>query len=205
MISVDEMRKIERDAIAKGISALQLMENAGANAARIVNEICSLKGKNVVVFCGTGNNGGDGFCFARHASIYGAKVTVFIVKKASEIKTEEARANYNVLKNYGFEIYEEKLPREIVKSADIIIDALLGIGIRGEVREPYLSAIETINNSKALKISLDCPSGLDADTGKILGAAVKPDLTITFHDIKRGLFKKFCGEIRVASLGIPSK
>ena len=87
--------------------------------------------------------------------------------------------------------------------ADILVDAILGTGIKGEVREEYVKAIKLFNSMPGLKVSLDCPSGIDADTGKSLGAAVKPDITITFHDRKRGLSKSNCGQIVVAGIGIP--
>lgn len=203
MISVKEMYAIDMEAQEKGISIIQLMENAGSNSARILNEVFPLRNKKVLVFCGTGNNGGDGACFARHASTYGAEVSVFLVKNISEIKGKESKRNYEILRSYGFKIYEEEIPKDLIDKADVIVDALLGIGLKGKVKEPYKSAIERINKSQAFKVSIDCPSGLDADTGEILGAAVRPDLTITLHDRKKGLSEKTCGQIRIASLGIP--
>lgn len=202
MIFTNEMRQLEKDAQKKCITTLQLMENAGANCARILEEEVSLKNKTVIVFCGAGNNGGDGFCFARHASIFGAKVSVFLVKKSSEIRTDEARRNFEIITNYGFEIFEEHLSEEVFQKADIIVDALLGTGAKGAPKEPYASAIEKINSSKAFKMSIDVPSGVDADTGECHGLVVKPDITICLHDIKTGLNEKSCGKIRVVSIGI---
>ncbi len=196
------MRQLEKEAQDTGITTLQLMENAGANCAKILDEEVSLKGKKILVFCGTGNNGGDGFCFARHAHIFGAKVSVFIMKKSSEIKTDEARRNFEIITNYGFEIFEETISEGIFQKADIIVDALLGTGVKGAPKEPYKSAIEKINVSGAFKASIDVPSGIDADTGERLGVAVKPDITVCLHDVKSGLNEKSCGKIRVASIGI---
>ncbi len=202
MISTNEMRQIEKEAEEKGITTLQLMENAGANCAKILDEEISLKGKKILVFCGTGNNGGDGFCFARHAAILGAKVSVFLVKKSSEIRTDEARRNFEIITNYGFEIFEENIPEHIFQKADIIVDALLGTGAKGAPKEPYKSAIEKINSSDAFTMSIDVPSGVDADTGECPGITVKPNITICLHDIKTGLNEKSCGRMRIAPLGL---
>ncbi|MCK5474791.1 MAG: NAD(P)H-hydrate epimerase [Candidatus Aenigmarchaeota archaeon] len=203
MISVNDARDIEKSAQEKGITTLQLMENAGANTAKIINDKIPLKDKNLIVFCGTGNNGGDGFVFARHAKILGAKVSVFLAKKSSEIRTVDAKINFKILKNYQFDIYEKELPEEQLKKADIIVDALLGFGIKGKVTEPYATTIQKINNSKSFTISVDIPSGIDADTGEVLGISVKPNMTITLHDMKKGMKKENSEEIRVVDIGIP--
>ncbi|MCK4555457.1 MAG: NAD(P)H-hydrate epimerase [Candidatus Aenigmarchaeota archaeon] len=202
MISVAKMQALEKEAGEKGITTLQLMENAGANCAKILDEENPLKNKNIIVFCGTGNNGGDGFCFARHAKSLGAEVSVFLVKKSSEIRTDDAKRNFKIIKNYGLEIFEEKIPEHIFQKADIIVDALLGTGAKGAPKEPYKSAIDKINSSDAFTMSIDVPSGVDADTGERLGVAVKPNLTICLHDIKTGLKEDVCGKMRIAPLGL---
>jgi NAD(P)H-hydrate epimerase len=204
-ISVEEMRRIEKKAEEIGISNLILMENAGANAARIVNEKVGLKNKKVLVFCGIGNNAGDGFVFARHALIYGAELYLWLIKNPEFIKTEAARTNFNILKELkqtgaNINFYIEKMPE---LKADILVDALLGIGIKGNVSEDYAKAIEKFNSMEGFKVSIDCPSGIDADTGKILGTIAKPDITITFHDVKRGMTRENSGEIIIADIGIP--
>lgn len=205
MISSLDMRRLEKEAEEKGITPLQMMENAGSNAARIVNELLPLAGRNVLVFAGLGNNGGDGFCFARHAHAFGANVSIFLVRKASEIKTAEALKNFEILRNYKFRIFEGDIPEGEIKKADILIDALLGTGLKGTVHEAYRAAIEKINNAGDLKfkVSIDCPSGIDTDTGEIMGAAVRPDATICLHDIKKGLRAENSGNIKVASIGLP--
>ncbi len=202
MISVAEMRKVEEYAQSIGISSLIMMENAGANAARIVHEMAGLSGKRVTVFCGTGNNGGDGFVFARHALIYGAKVRIVLAKNAENIRTEEAKINYGIARSLGIRIYCEKIPSIVVEKTDISCDALLGIGITGDVKEPYLGMIDVFNSMKCFKVSLDCPSGINADTGKSCGAVVLPDMTATFHDAKKGLKKSNSGQIIIANIGI---
>lgn len=197
MISVKQMYEIDKNAQASGIPALLLMENAGANAARITHEKYNLKDKNILVFAGTGNNGGDGLVFARHAKKYSANVTVLLAKPAENIRTTETRTNYNIIKNMKIPIIQ-KIP----KNTDIAIDALLGIGLKDKVKDPYKKMIEHFNKIKCKKISLDCPNGIDADTGNTMGTAVKPDITITFHDIKKGLHQSNSGEIIITDIGI---
>lgn len=199
------MRMVDQKAQKIGLDASILMENAGANAARILNEKISLRGKKILVFCGMGNNGGDGLVFARHALIYGAKIFVYFVKDPRYLKTNEAENNYKILKNLkssGFKINfcTGKVPS--IK-ADVLVDALLGIGLKGNVQREYKKAIEKFNSLNGFKYSIDCPSGVNSDTGKIMGVAVKPDLTVTFYDKKKGLNGKNSGEIIVADIGIP--
>lgn len=202
MISVAEMRKVEEYAQSIGISSLIMMENAGANAARIVHEVVGLSGKRVTVFCGTGNNGGDGFVFARHALIYGAKVCIVLAKSAENIRTEEAKINYGIARSLGIRVYSGKIPSSVIEKTDIACDALLGIGITGDVKEPYLDMIHALNGMKCFKVSLDCPSGINADTGEALGAAVLPDVTMAFHDARNGLKRSNSGKIIIANIGI---
>ena len=204
-VSIEEMRRIEKKAEETGISVQIMMENAGANAARIVDEHAGLKGKTVLVFCCTGNNGGDVFVFARHALIYGAEVHVWLIKKPEFIKTEVAKRNFDILdslKQAGSNIsfYFDNVPE---MEPDIAVDALLGIGIEGTVSEEYANAIKKFNAMKTYRVSLDCPSGIDADTGRAMGTAAVPDMTITFHSIKKGMSLYSCGEIVLASIGIP--
>ncbi|MFH1127197.1 MAG: NAD(P)H-hydrate epimerase [archaeon] len=203
MISVKDMYEIDKDAQKRGIPAIILMENAGANAARIVHEkLGSLKDKNILIFCGTGNNGGDGLVFARHAKKYGANVAILLAKPPENIRTEETKTNYNIVKNQKISIYTGKPPKNILKTTDIAIDAMLGIGLEDKVKDPYKTMIETFNDMHCTKISLDCPSGIDPDTGNALGTAVKPDITITFHDIKKGMTESNSGQIIITDIGI---
>ena len=204
MISVKRMRVIESLANGIGIDDSILMENAGANAARIADENAGLRGKRAVIFCGTGNNTGDGLVFARHALAYGADVRIYFVKGRGSLK-ELAMKNYRILLNLkrnGQRVeFLGKVTRET--KADVLVDAMLGTGIRGDVRSDYGEAIHTFNSMHGIKISLDCPSGINAETGNVMGAAVEPDITVTFHDRKPGLDRKNSGRIIVAGIGIP--
>jgi len=197
MLSIQQIQNFDRHAQdTLGIPALILMENAGANAARIINNKHNLKNKNIIIFCGTGNNAGDGLVFARHAKKYGATVTILLIKPA--LRTDETKTNLNIIKNLKIPI----ITTINTKPYDLAIDAILGIGLKGIVKEPYKSAIETFNNLNCTKISIDCPSGIDADTGNTQGTSIHPDITITFHDTKKGLNPKNSGKIIITDMGI---
>jgi NAD(P)H-hydrate epimerase len=143
--------------------------------------------------------------FARHALIQGADVSLYLAKDPKVLRTETTRRNYAVLselKSIGHSVrfYIEKLPKG---NFDILVDALLGIGIKKDVSDEYAKIIKEFNNMKGFKVALDAPSGINCDTGKVMGIAVKPDITISFHERKRGLNEKNSGKIVVVDIGIP--
>lgn len=201
------MRAIELNAEYFGVSRLQLMENAGHQVAL---EIASRfrTDKSITVLCGPGGNGGDGFVAARHLISLGFGTSIILAGKATEITDKAALENWNALRSLRNvvpvrEIYDSTLAPKI--STEIVIDALLGTGTRGKLRQPILDLVKAINSSKAFKIAVDVPTGIDSDTGEVLGDAVKADLTITFHRTKRGLenAKKYVGELVVKQIGLP--
>ncbi len=193
-----------------GISTLVLMENAGrAVAEEAVKMLCGKK--SVAIFCGKGNNGGDGFVATRHLLTHGVKPDIFLAGKINEVKNE-ARTNLEILlrlKQKITEVEEENLyiVKNRISKYKLIIDALLGVGLAGEVRGIYRDLIGIINTSKAYILSVDIPSGLDATTGKVLGCCVKADKTVTFVAKKRGMIigdgPKHCGKIIIRDLGMP--
>ncbi|MBF0385548.1 MAG: NAD(P)H-hydrate epimerase [Candidatus Omnitrophica bacterium] len=211
-LSVNKIRAIERKAIEEiGIPSIILMENAGRVAAEeALRELRSFKKGSVCVFCGTGNNGGDGFVLARHLINKGVKTNIFIVGKKNKLRGGAAM-NYKILKQLTPKIYTVKdidnFVRTKIKSARLVVDALFGTGLSRSVEDPYLSFIELINASKKKVIALDIPSGLDGTTGKILGVAVKAKKTVTFAFAKAGFYKNSgpacAGEVIVADIGIP--
>ena len=208
-ITSQEMRVLELNAEYFGVSRLQLMENAGHNLALdIASRFKS--DKSVAVFCGLGGNGGDGFVAARHLASKGFKVEVILAGKAKHIFHKEAFKNWKALQFLRdtvpiHEVYDSSLIPEV--TAEIVIDALLGTGTKGRLRPPILQLVEKINAVDAFKVSVDVPTGIDADTGEVLGKAVKADLTITFHRTKKGLenAKNYVGELVVKSLGLPKE
>jgi len=177
-----------------------MMENAGASAVRRLDEkFKNLNSKNILIFAGLGNNGGDAFVIARHLAGHGSKVTVVLLGQPEKIKTEEGRWNWELLEKMNSIklITGEKTSFEF--NADIIVDGILGTGITGDIREPYASAMKFVNDSNAFKLAVDVPSGLDPDTGNTSNVFVTTDVTVTFHKMKIGMPKRkdLCGLIYV--------
>ena len=205
-ISVDQMYQIENKGHDMGFLKKFMMENAGAAAVRrLVEKTGSVDSKNIVIFVGLGNNGGDGLVMARHLAGYGANVTVMLLGTPDEIKTEESNWNWSIL---------EKMPSVKLMSdsfidfdfkPDILVDAILGTGIAGEIREPYASAINYINETECYKFAVDVPSGLDPQTGDTANIFTKCDMTVTFHKMKQGIPKRkdLTGELFAEKIGIP--
>jgi len=213
----DIMRSLDKKTVESfGIPSIVLMENAGRSVAQaVMKEFDNAQAKKgVVVFCGKGNNGGDGFVAARHLINNGYHVDVVLFGKKEDL-SEETKTNYIALNRIIDIIHELKDIREF-RSTDInlhekgiIIDALLGTGIKGAVKEPYIGAINIINESVRPVVSVDIPSGVNADTGAVGGIAVRAKKTVTFGLIKLGLVTypgvEFAGEVEVADISIPDK
>jgi len=194
-----------------GMRRFLMMENAGHGVADFVaHKFKNLRGKRIVAVCGTGNNGGDGFVASRHLAGYGAKITVILLGSPSDLRSEEARLNWGIIeKMHSIEIiFGKELTDEIknrIAKANVILDGIFGTGIKGEIREPYASAIDAINKSNAYVLAIDVPSGFDPNTGQIHEKCVNADATVTFHRLKVGLAKgkKYTGPVHVEWIGIP--
>jgi hydroxyethylthiazole kinase-like uncharacterized protein yjeF len=208
-ITSREMRALELNAEYFGVSRLQLMENAGRNVAL---EIASRfkPDKSVAIFCGLGGNGGDGFVAARHLSSMGFNVKIILAGKAKHIFHKEALENWKALQFLKesipvHEVYDSSLIPEV--TAEIVVDALLGTGTKGKLRPPILQLIEKINTMDAFRVAVDVPTGVEADTGEVLGKAVKANLTITFYKTKKGLenAKDYVGDLVVKDIGLPKE
>jgi len=200
------MYQIEENGHQMGFPRQLMMENAGASMVkRIVEKFPDISSKKILVFAGLGNNGGDALVVARHLAGYGSKVTVILLGNPSGIKTIECITNWQVLEKMN-SIQLGFGPNDAANfDVDIIIDGILGTGISGDIREPHASAIDLINKTKAFKIAVDVPSGVDPDTGNTANKYVKADMTVTFHKMKRGMPKRndLCGTIFVEKIGIP--
>jgi len=204
------MRALEINSEYFGVPRLLLMENAGHSVAL---EIASKfkPSESVAVFCGLGGNGGDGFVAARHLCSMGFKASVILAGKDKEISDEAALENRKALQFLGesipvIEVYDSTLiPSKV--NASVVIDALLGTGTKGMLRPPILQLVAKINALDAFRLAVDVPTGVDADTGEVLGDAVKADVTVTFHRTKPGLkrAKKYCGEVIVRDIGLPQQ
>ena len=209
LITSRQMRALEDNAEYFGVSLLQLMENAGGSIAQeIVSRFAN--DRKIVIFCGLGGNGGDGFVAARHLLAAGFKVDVVLVGKHRDINHKSSLKNWEALESLQNEISLLEVSDSSVLpkvEADVVIDALLGTGTKGKLKPPIFQAVELINSIKAYKIAVDVPTGIDADTGEILGVAVKSNLTITFYKGKAGLneAKKYVGELVVKEIGLPSE
>jgi len=211
IVTVKQMHALDKRAIEKyGIPSFALMENAGCAVAREVKRMCSGKSFKVCIFCGTGNNGGDGFVVARHFVNTSIKVKVFIVGKSTSLK-KDALLNYKIAKKLKIPMQEmrsvDKAHVGAIKTSNIVVDAIFGTGLSREVRGLAREVIEAINESDKKVIAVDIPSGLNGTTGKIHGACIKANKTITFACAKKGFFKeqgpKQTGKVIVADIGIP--
>ena len=204
-VTVQEMQMLDRKAIEElGIPSIVLMENAGKSVSQItLNILGNVPSRKVSLFCGTGKNGGDGFVAARYLTRQGTLVNVYIIGRISDIK-EDPAINLNILQKMKVPVNEISSPIDVRE--DLIIDAIFGIGLQGMVREPARSIIKDLNEKIVPIISVDIPSGLNADTGEILGDAVKATKTVTMQFPKKGLYinkgPEYSGEIIVADIGI---
>lgn len=201
--SEQQIRAIEQQAIAQGITADEMMRRAGAAAFSYL--VCNWpQARNIVFFCGGGNNGGDGYVVARLAKIAGLNVTVRYLSDPDALPADAHRA-FKACRQQQVEIKPFKT--EEIFEVDLVVDALLGLGIHGEVREPMVAAITTINALDCPVLAIDMPSGLHADEGILLGTAVKATSSITFIGVKQGMVTDggadYCGEVICCSLDLP--
>ena len=205
-ITVDQMYNIENKGHDMGFLKKFMMENAGAAAVRrLLEKIDDVKSKNILIFVGLGNNGGDGLVMARHLAGYGAKVTVMLLGSPETIKTEESNWNWSILQKMPSVKLMSGDSFEFDFKPDVIIDGILGTGISGDIREPYASAINFINETNCYKFAVDVPSGMDPQTGETANIYLKCDMTVTFHKMKQGIPKRrdLTGELFAEKIGIP--
>lgn len=196
-VTVEQMKKIEHDADAAGLSYTRMMENAGTAAAQLLQKAWSPR--DLIVFCGTGNNGGDGFVLARLFHMIGTRVHIYLVD--GEPKTPDAILNYEKAVALGV---STEVTQEMIEKADVLVDAIYGTGFHGQLRPAGKRACELFNRAQGLKFALDLPSGVCADTGEAAEGAIRADLTVTFHAAKpcHRLNPAQCGQTVVASIGI---
>jgi len=198
----EQMRELDQRAISAGIPGLTLMQRAGEAAYRTLR-LHYPRVQHITIFCGSGNNGGDGYVVASEAIRDGLKVDLL---RVSEPSTDTSRQAADHWEKAGGKSGDFSLGR--LAETDIIVDALLGTGLDRPVEGLYKDAISAINDQSAPVVALDIPSGLHADTGAIMGMAVQADLTVTFIARKTGLFtgagRQECGTILFDSLDIPA-
>jgi NAD(P)H-hydrate epimerase len=206
----EEVRAIDRRAIEEfGVPGVVLMENAGRGAAEVLLSL-GVSGP-VTIYCGKGNNGGDGFVIARHLDNRGVEVRVLLFARPEEL-TGDAAINFHIIKQSGLSFRadlgedESALNEELSRSA-WIVDALFGTGLTGAVRPPFDRVIAAINASGRPVLAVDIPSGLDCDTGQTMGATVRAQHTVTFVAMKKGFAepaaKEWLGQVHVVDIGAP--
>jgi len=209
-VTAEEMKRIDREATkVRGIKALDLMENAGLALAK--EAMKASKSGDVRVFCGYGNNGGDGFVAARHLAKAKYRVTTYIIGTGKRF-SKETEDNYHALDRMGVPALKigeaddlDKLFRNIERPS-VVIDAIFGTGIHDELDQFYSNLIERVNEMNTIIISADIPSGLDADTGNPRPVAIKAHKTVTFGFPKTGFqnpsAKIYTGEVVVVDIGL---
>ena len=220
VVTAAEMRQIDQDTIEGiGIPGIVLMETAGSAIVRAIEQhypTCQRIG----IFAGKGNNGGDGIVIARQLAHIGRDVRLFLVSPPDSF-TGEAQTNLQIAKNLGLPIEEILGEKEewkrgsveawkcLMANCELLVDAILGTGLRGSVRDPIAAVINAINRLPTPILSVDLPSGLDADTGHPLGTSVRADRTVTIGLPKRGLLMhpgaELAGKLEVVDIGFPEQ
>lgn len=213
ILSVEEMRKLDNLYIKEfGIPQSVLMENASLGAFEILRENTLHLSKNIVVLCGIGNNGGDGLALARKIFSFNENISIFFTGDPKKLK-EAALINFKVADDIGipWKVADEKSIEEIknrIMGSKLIIDAVFGTGLNREVGGISGELIDTLNLSSAKVVSLDIPSGLNGNSGCVMGRCVSADYTISFGTLKYGHLigkgRKFCGKLYNCNLSIPS-
>ncbi len=204
LYSSQKTRQLDQIAIDKfGLPGYTLMNRAGSAVFSHLQQKFPLA-KRILVCCGAGNNAGDGYVIARLAHKAGYEVEVLSLVDPKQLKGD-ARTAYDDWKSLGFQLTVMK--PELFKVSDVIVDALLGTGLERPVEGQWQTLIEQINQSHCPVVAVDIPSGLEADTGRVLGVAVKATLTVSFIALKKGMLTyqalDYCGEIYFDNLDVP--
>lgn len=215
LLKADEMKDIDRRASSEfGIPSLILMENAGLRTLEVIEEILGeTKNRMIIILAGKGNNGGDGLVIARHLINSGAVVETYLTGEVEDL-THDSRINYEILLKMGARILllnsEKDLDRLMLSlmNADLIVDALYGIGFKGSLNQFDSRLVKMVNWCRAPVVAVDIPSGVEADTGRVHGDAIKASHTVTFALPKIGLVlepgKEYAGTLSVADISIPA-
>jgi NAD(P)H-hydrate epimerase len=201
MLTSERMAAVDRNAMALGVPPEQLMENAGAALAR---EAGREDPDDALVLAGTGNNGGDALVAARFLARE-TEVTTVLLGRASNIRTDESRSNWEVLEESDASLVELRDSAELEDidfGADVIVDGMLGVGVSGALREPVASAVERLNASEARVVSADVPTGVNPDADEPSGEHVDADAVVAFHDVKP-VHRSLGARVVTAEIGIP--
>ena len=214
-VTAAEMREIDRRTIEEfGIPSYELMERAGRAVAEKAAELAGRPPKKILVLTGKGNNGGDGLVAARYLHQKGYLVQVLLLSEGKKLKADPARnfvanAKLSIPCRIVGEHFDWETAPQIFQESEVIIDALFGVGLDKDLCEPYAGLIKKVNQANRKVVSVDIPSGLDSDSGKILGACVKANVTVTMSLPKKGFYEsegpRVTGKVVVADLGFPKE
>jgi len=215
ILTREQVRELDRRAIEEyGVPGIVLMENAGRGMAELLRSL-GINGW-VVICCGKGNNGGDGFVMARHLDNIGIRVRVLLFGDPAQL-SGDAAINHRIITasaipqetfagSVGSVLDEERLRRQLA-DADWIVDALFGSGLRGAIQPPFDRIIAAINAASARIFAVDIPSGLDCDTGQPLGIAIRAHHTGTVAALKKGFLEPsaaaWLGQVHLIDMGAP--
>ncbi len=210
-LSVVESIAQEKNTFALGIKSIELMEKAGKGLSETIIKKYPQSSK-ILVLCGTGNNGGDGLVAARYLSKAGKEISTVIFGRAKEMRTEDGKTNYRLFEKiaspswvHSIDDFDKIDFQTLLQANEIIIDSLIGVGLTGDVRGLVKEVILQLNKTELTIVSTDVPSGINATTGEILGAAVKPSLIVTFDKKKTGLRAYSQEKIVVIPIGVPER
>ena len=213
VVTVKQIQALDKVAIERlGIPSIVLMENAGRSVAEeIEKRLVRVRNPFVCVVCGIGNNAGDGFVTARYLMNAFLRVKVFVIGGTEDLKAD-AEVNYRILKKLRCPLrIVNRVDRDFltdITGADVIVDAIFGVGLNREVLDPFKNFIEVLNSQKKYTVSVDIPSGLDGTTGKIYGVCIKASSTVTFSFAKKGFFQndgpRYAGRVVIREIGIPT-
>lgn len=206
-VAAADVARIDEAAAECGIGVVQLMELAGTQVAKLAWWMLGKKAGRIHVVCGRGNNGGDGLVAARHLAGWGCDVSALVLSDEAALG-ELQKKQCDAAMSCGVRVKFQ--PRDgfaIDNDVELIIDALLGTGAKGAPRPAHAQLIELLNASRRPVLSVDIPSGLDADTGQAYEPAVQAQVTCTLGAMKKGMWlaeaQELCGRIFVADIGIP--
>ncbi len=210
VVTAQQMAAMDKYTIGQvGIPGVVLMENAGRGTAQVaLSMLGDPRQKLVQIFCGSGNNGGDGYVVARHLINHGARVETFILSQREKIKGD-AFTNLTILEKMGHvPVYLDRVPERPAVLPDLMIDAILGTGVTGALQGLYAQIVEYMNSLAAPILAVDLPTGVNADTGAFDGPAIKAARTATMAFLKRGLLfspgREHAGQIEIVDIGMPS-
>jgi len=220
-MTAEEMTGADVRAQRMGVAGIRLMEQAGSAVAAVAHALAVTGGRweagPILILCGPGNNGGDGFVAARRLAAHGVRVAVVLVATEARPHAPDALRNWDRLDRLGsVERIHVAVARDVamlghgIERASIVVDALLGTGVRGLLREPVRSAVELTNRARAAGVpvlAVDCPTAVDLTSGELSDPVVRADVTVTFHRPKAGLLTRrgaaVAGRVLVAPIGIP--